>query len=305
MFHHLERRAIRSHRRGFTLIELLVAIAIIAILIALLLPAVQQAREAARRTQCKSNLKQFGLGLHNYHDNNRVLPSGWIGVSPGNVVDPEGPSGWGWGAMVLPQVDQSPFFKKLDMRVSATAPANASFIQTVLPVFRCPSDVGPETWVINDETSGMPITTLATANYVAAFGTTELEDCEGQPLPFQCVGNGASYHNSSVRFSHIRDGLSTTVLVGERKSDQSRGWHSTWVGVVAGGEEAFTRILGGADHVPNFEGGLHFDDYSSHHNNGAHFVMGDGSVRFINSTIDLAVFRGLNTTQGREVIGEF
>ncbi|MCX7422326.1 MAG: DUF1559 domain-containing protein [Planctomycetia bacterium] len=304
MVNHDEWRAVRSRCRGFTLIELLVVIAIIAILIALLLPAVQQTREAARRPQCKNNLKQFGLGLHGYHDNNRVLPSGWIGVSPGNVVDPEGPSGWGWGAMVLPQVDQAPFFRSLNLRLSVTDAANVSFIQTLLPVFRCPSDTGPEKWVINDETSGMPITTLAIANYVAAFGTTELEDCEGQPLPFQCVGNGASFHNSSLRFNHFTDGLSTTILIGERKSNPSLGWHSTWVGVVSGGEEAFTRILGVADHVPNDPAG-HFDDFSSHHTGGAHFVMGDGAVRFISSVVSHSVYQGLNTRQGREVIGEY
>lgn len=304
MLNYGERRAVCSHCRGFTLIELLVVIAIIAILIALLLPAVQQAREAARRSQCKNNLKQFGLGLHGYHDNNRVLPSGWIGVSLGSVVDPEGPSGWGWGAMVLPQVDQAQFFKSLNMNASITDATNAKAIQTSLPVFRCPSDVGQEKWVINDEASGMPITTLASANYVAAFGTTELEDCEGQPLPFQCVGNGASFHNSSLRFNHLVDGLSSTVLLGERKSDMNLGWNSTWVGVVSGGEEAFARILGVADHVPN-DVAAHLDDFSSHHTTGAHFVMGDGAVRFISNSIDHTVFRSLNTRQGREVIGGF
>ena len=304
MVNHDERRSVRSNCRGFTLIELLVVIAIIAILIALLLPAVQQAREAARRSQCKNNLKQFGLGLHGYHDNNRVLPSGWIGVSPGNIVDPEGPSGWGWGAMVLPLVDQAPFFKSLNMNVAVTDAGNATAIQTALPVFRCPSDVGQERWIINDEASGMPITTLASANYVAAFGTTELEDCEGQPLPFQCVGNGASFHNSSLRFNHFSDGLSTTILLGERKSDSSLGWNSTWVGVVSGGDEAFARILGSADHVPN-DPAAHLDDFSSHHTSGAHFVMGDGAVRFISNSINHAVFQSLNTRQGKEVISEF
>jgi prepilin-type N-terminal cleavage/methylation domain-containing protein/prepilin-type processing-associated H-X9-DG protein len=293
-----------SSRKGFTLIELLVVIAIIAILIALLLPAVQQAREAARRSQCKNNLKQLGLGMQNYHDSQNVLPSGWIGVSPVSILDPEGPSGWGWGAMVLPQLDQAPFFKQLDTRASLTDPANLNHIRLALPVFRCPSDDGPETWTINDESSGAALATLATANYVASFGTTELEDCEGQPLPFQCVGNGASFHNSDTRFRNIRDGLSSTFLVGERRSDGAMGWHSTWAGTVAGGEEAFARTHAVTDHTPN-HADAHFDDFSSRHSGGAHFVMCDGAVRFINTTIDFGVYQALSTKIGGEVVTDY
>src|SRR5579872_1827700 len=95
-------------RRGFTLIELLVVIAIIAVLVALLLPAVQQAREAARRTQCKNSLKQIGIALQNYHDSARTLPPGYISLidTSGNDLGP----GWGWAAMLLPQMDQSPLY---------------------------------------------------------------------------------------------------------------------------------------------------------------------------------------------------
>src|SRR5579872_4556597 len=99
-------------RTGFTLVELLVVIAIIAILIALLLPAVQAARTAARRTQNRNNLKQLGLALHNYHDVNRTLPPGWVGVT-GGQVDWNGPSGWCWAAMCLPYIEQGNLYKQL------------------------------------------------------------------------------------------------------------------------------------------------------------------------------------------------
>src|SRR5687768_201165 len=103
-----------SSRRAFTLIELLVVIAIIGILVALLLPAVQQAREAARRTQCKNNLKQLGLALHNYHDQHKLLPPGYVSdyTTAGTDTGP----GWGWAAMILPQIDQGPLFNRSTSR---------------------------------------------------------------------------------------------------------------------------------------------------------------------------------------------
>ena len=108
----------KTSRRGFTLIELLVVIAIIAILIALLLPAVQQAREAARRTQCRNNLKQLGLAMHNYHDVFLTFPSGWIAVDAGVPSAHAGTSGLGWGAMLLPQIDQANLYELFNPNVS-------------------------------------------------------------------------------------------------------------------------------------------------------------------------------------------
>ncbi|MDB5387237.1 MAG: hypothetical protein JWM11_2883, partial [Planctomycetaceae bacterium] len=129
--------------RGFTLIELLVVIAIIAVLIALLLPAVQQAREAARRTQCRSALKQIGLALHNYHDNTGVLPPGWIGVNATGQPFVDGGNGWGWAARILPQMDQAPLFQALNFSLPLMDPMHATARARMLPIYRCPSDVGP------------------------------------------------------------------------------------------------------------------------------------------------------------------
>jgi prepilin-type N-terminal cleavage/methylation domain-containing protein len=197
-------------RPGFTLIELLVVIAIIGILVALLLPAVQQAREAARRTQCKNNLKQLGLALHNYHDTFSMLPAGWIGVDPNTTTAfVDGPNGWGWGSKLLPQLDQAPLSGQIDFRLSIADPRHTEVRRTKLPVFRCPSDTGPDRWMIRDE-SGADLVELSTGTYVGTFGTGEIDACEGLPPGVSCPGNGAFFHNSALGFQEFRDGLSST-----------------------------------------------------------------------------------------------
>ncbi len=301
----------KFRRSGFTLIELLVVIAIIAILIALLLPAVQQAREAARRTQCRNNLKQLGLALHNYHDIHLMFPPGFIADGPGTAVAHDGLSGIGWGALLLPQLEQTNLWNQFDANVSIADPVNDEFRRNPLSVFRCPSDPQPDSWEIEDES--MPGTVLADlpiANYIGVFGTVELDGCENAagtaPVAAngQCVSDGSLYHNSSVRLRDFTDGTSSTFVVGERLTNIDLGWFSTWVGRVPEGEEAFQRILGSLDHTPNSPS-AHFDDFSSHHTGGAHFVFGDGSVHFTSGNIDLTVYQSLGTIRGGEVVGEF
>jgi prepilin-type N-terminal cleavage/methylation domain-containing protein len=269
-------------RRGFTLIELLVVIAIMSILIALLLPAVQQAREAARRAQCKNNLKQIGLALHNYHETYSVLPSGWIGVDPATRrPDVEGMNGFGWGSMLLPPMDQTPLFNQFNFQVGLADAVNLTARTTDLAAFRCPSDNGPGQWSILAVSDGTTrLAGLALSTYVGCFGTLEIDSCEGRPPPFVCAGDGVFYHNSRIRFADVPDGLSTTLFIGERKTDAKQGWYSTWTGVIPGGTKAAIRVLGTTDHTPN-HAASHIDDFSSHHVGGAHFLLGDGSVRFI------------------------
>lgn len=302
----------RLRARGFTLIELLVVIAIIAILIALLLPAVQQAREAARRTQCKNNMKQLGLALHNYHDVHNTFPSGWIAVGPNRVQSAhDGINGAGWGAMVLPYLDQAPLYNRFNAGFAIHDPVNVPFIDNILPAWQCPSDPKPDKWEIDEEGSpGTVLAELPTANYIGSFGTEELDGCENPPgtAPVrangQCVGNGMFYHNSKVRLRDVTDGTTNTFLLGERRTNVGLGWFSTWPGMVAEGEEAFQRILGSADHVPNDPAG-HFDDFSSLHIGGAQFCLGDGSVRFVSENIDQGIYHAVATIQGGEVVGEF
>jgi len=294
----------RSRRNGFTLIELLVVIAIIGVLIALLLPAVQQAREAARRTQCKNNLKQIGLALHNYHDQFNMLPPAWVGVDPATrLPHVEGLNGWGWASKILPQIDQAPLATRINFSLSVADPVHDELRVMTLSVFRCPSDVGPERWMLDSE-DGDPLTELAIANYVGSFGTRELHDCEGLPIGQQCVSDGVLFHNSRVRISDVTDGMSNTIFVGERRTFESAGWFSTWVGAIPEGEEAMVRILATTDHTPNHPDN-HFDDFGSHHVGGAHFLLGDGTVRFISANINLATYQSLATRSAGDLTGEF
>lgn len=302
----------RNHR-GFTLIELLVVIAIIAVLVSLLLPAVQQAREAARRTQCKNNLKQIGLALHNYHDVHQTFPSGWIAIDHATQLPSahEGTSGAGWAVMILPYIDQTNVYNLFNANLPITDPLNADFLKQPMVSYKCPSDPQPLTFELGEE--GNPTNILAQmpiANYIGSFGPEELDGCEepvGTPpvLPTgQCKGSGMFYHNSKVTIRDVTDGTSNTYMIGERKTNESEDWYTTWPGMVAEAEEAFQRVCGSADHTPNHPD-THFDDFSSHHTGGAQFCQADGSVRFISQSIDGGVYRALATIQGGEVVGEF
>lgn len=291
-----------NKKNAFTLIELLVVIAIIAILIALLLPAVQAAREAARRSQCKNNLKQIGIALHNYSEAHKVFPSGWIGVDLSTgTPHVEGLTSFGWGSMLLPELEQVNVYNQLNFNISIMDPGNDLHRKTHLSVMKCPSDPSVNVWTIPYEDLSGPLTVLATANYVGAFGTTELEDCEGLPPGEVCLGNGAFYHNSSTSFAEFRDGTSSTIVVGERSFSTGE---STWIGAPIEGLEAFARIVGVADHPPNSDS-AHFDDYSSLHTGGAHFLFGDGTVRFLSEDIHEPTWKALHTRGGGEVVNEF
>lgn len=301
----------RTNRRGFTLIELLVVIAIIAVLIALLLPAVQQARESARRSQCRNNLKQIGIALTAYHENYNVFPSGWIAVDPVTKVmsSHSGHSGAGWAMMLLPYMEQTGLYESFNPNLALNAASNQPVIRRSLNAHLCPSDSHPEVWTINSDVTGAPLVTLATSNYVASFGTVELDGCENPPgtapvnLAGQCIGDGAFYHNSRVALRDITDGASNSVLVGERRTDATLGWYSTWAGSVPLGEEAFIRVMGLLDHTPNHSD-THLDDFSSQHVGGTHFLFGDGRVRFITENIDEATYKALGTIAGGEVISD-
>jgi prepilin-type N-terminal cleavage/methylation domain-containing protein len=254
----------RPRRRiaGFTLIELLVVIAIIGVLVSLLLPAVQQAREAARRAQCKNNLKQIGLAIHNYHDANGVFVPAYVGDPFGTgtingVTYPDGnangPSGFAWGALLLPQLDQLPLALSFDFQLACWAPQNLAFATTKLSVFLCPTATGGSDGFEVDRYEGdawnptlsstpySPAIRLAHSHYVTNAGIYQpwgrvvnfTEFSVPEPIPQN--GNqlayidGPFYRNGRVRANDVSDGLSQTVFAGEHSSILS---NKTWVGVV-------------------------------------------------------------------------
>ena len=282
-------------RRGFTLIELLVVIAIIAILVGLLLPAVQKVREAAARLKCKNNLKQIGLALHGHHDRVGFFPPGYSSKVSAAGED-TGP-GWGWAYHLLPDLEQDPLFRQINPTVAVSAAAHASLRTQVLSVFQCPSDdkIGVFT------TATVPVT-LAHGNYVGVFGTNEIEPNPG-------AGNGMFFRNGKVRVADIRDGLSNTFAAGERSSDIAL---ATWAGVVPGAEVPLRRnpdeaeghfflVLGRGDHRPN-DASAHIDDFYSRHTQGVNCLFADGSVHSINNAISLPVWNAIQTRAGNEVV---
>ncbi|MHC2068975.1 DUF1559 family PulG-like putative transporter [Bremerella sp. T1] len=307
-----------SARKGFTLVELLVVIAIIGVLIALLLPAVQQAREAARRTSCFNNLKQIGLAMHNYHDTFGSFPSGYIATgSDTRTPLAEGEPGWGWASMILPQMEQGNISDGLiDFRLSIHNGTNQAARETIIQAYACPSDQAPQLFEMHDHDEN-ELFDIASANYVGSFGTIELHDCEGLAAGQRCDGDGMLGHNSKRAMRDVTDGTSHTLMVGERATSLGGSdelLFSTWVGAVSEGEEAIARILGVADHAPNSQyeedhddhghghEEHHLDDFGSRHPAGTNFVFADGSAHLITETIDLDIYRALATRSGGEVV---
>ncbi|MFP6670569.1 MAG: DUF1559 domain-containing protein [Pirellulaceae bacterium] len=285
---------------GFTLIELLVVISIISLLMSLLLPAVQSAREAARRLWCSNNLRQIGLALHMYHDTTRGLPPGWIGTHPASGAPwAKGPSGFAWGTMLLPYLEEQNI---VNTEINFALPIMHSYHNRVrmhrVENYICPSDAADTHFYLKAQgNANKTIAELAVANYVACFGTRELHTCQRLRPGQICRSDGAFFHNSHIRFNRFVDGMTNTIIVGERSS---KWGYSTWTGVIPGGQDAFARVLGIADHPPG-NAHFHVDDFSSYHKGGSMFLFGDGGVQMLTTEIDNYIFRGLATLNGGEI----
>jgi len=293
---------------GVTLVELLVVIAIIGILVALLLPAIQAAREAARRAQCQNNVRQIGLALHEHHAAFGYLPSGWV------ADNPAGHPGWAWATLILPYLEQGNLLP--DERPPGRAvghPANRRLRETPVPTYLCPSDPSPQVFTLHERgphrapgpnvaasaaqhaernaNRGPPMFRVARANYTGVFGILVIEQTPS-------AGDGTFFHNSQVRFADVRDGLSNTLIVGERSS---RLDSPTWVASVPGAHRAMARVVGRSDRVPNDVLG-DFSDFSSHHVFGANFLLGDGAVKMISDEVDPVVYHAWATRAGGEPV---
>ena len=299
-------------KRAFTLVELLVVIAIIGILIALLLPAVQAARAAARRISCANNLKQHGVALHLYHDAYRQLPAGWTGYHPTTGVPHWfGMPGWGWSAAILPYMEQSAVHDgmiRFDLPI--TDPLNAQARVMSIATLRCPSDPGKDTFVLAGGgdyvgTGTYTPTEIARGNYIGVFGVEDFHEVVSASGD-SCAGDGCFFLNSKINFRDIQDGLTNTLIVGERCSKLAP---STWVGVLSGGQHAPGRVVGVGECPPNSETDgeeeHYFHNFSSFHPSGTHFLNADGAVHLITDDIDAGLYKGLCTRAGGETVSEY
>jgi len=296
-----------SARRGFTLIELLVVIAIIGLLVALLLPAVQQAREAARRTQCKDALKQLSLALHNYHDTHSTLPPGYTYLPNFSTTPANNGAGFGWGAMILPFVEQTAVYQQFNWNAALYDASNITAREHKLAVFLCPNDAISDGGFV---LMGPDPERYAMASYVANFGPPDLDDTQEQR-------SGMFSRNSKTRFGDVTDGLSNTLLLGERENGPFRkgvphGVHITyetnWAGSVRDWDDPADdhghMILFQTGHVPN-DSFSDDRDVSAPHVGYANFALGDGSVRAFSENMDFGIYQNLSTKAGGEVLGEF
>jgi prepilin-type N-terminal cleavage/methylation domain-containing protein/prepilin-type processing-associated H-X9-DG protein len=302
-------RTCRSNRprAGFTLIELLVVISIIGVLVALLLPAVQSAREAARRTQCVNNLKQLGIALHAYESPNRAFPPGYVSRfdAGGNDTGP----GWGWAALLLPQVEQKPLFDAANFTLPIEDASNPTSRLSLLAAYLCPSDNVPPSWsAMKRDASGAPIQSIcevASANYVGMYGTSDPG----------IDGDGIFFRDGNIGIPNITDGTAQTIAVGERGHNLGE---ATWVGSVTGAAlfpvdndgVGYPRVESGPGMILGHAGGnlgpgdpnAEVNQFYSRHPGGVSFLFADGHVSFLKTSMNYQVFRALATRAGGEVI---
>jgi prepilin-type N-terminal cleavage/methylation domain-containing protein/prepilin-type processing-associated H-X9-DG protein len=303
-----------AKRPAFTLIELLVVIAIIAILIGLLVPAVQKVREAAARMQCQNNLKQLGLAMHGYADANKGLPYCPYNPALGGALTlryKPWSAAHGWTVEILPFIEQGNVYRRYNLNAAWSSAANAAIITTPIPVFVCPSAPDPASRGIPNNRGGL--------DYIALFQVyAQSMQYVGFAVPNDPTGIGALGRNTRRSLLSIRDGTSNTFLLVE---DAGRNQHwvmgqlspKTALGPESGawanyalnacfdyihGWNTATNSLGGPCVVNCQNGG----DIYSFHTGGANVLFADGSVHFLTASTPMPVVVELTTRQGGEVI---
>ena len=284
-------RVSRRSQRAFTLVELLVVIAIIGTLVALLLPAVQAAREAARRTGCLNNVSQLGLAVHNYEFHFEALPPGVTNPDGPILSEPEGLH-VSWIVSILPYIEENALSRLFDPSAGAYAAANARVRAAQISTLQCPSSPMP----FSDEAE-----TVARSSYVGCHHDRE--------APIDKDNHGLLFLNSAVRYADIFDGSSKTILLGEAlTSAEGLGWVSGTRATLRNTSliekrRAPLQDLAEVDEdrpQPLFVGG-----FGSSHPGGVNVGFADGSTRFISESIDPDLLRKLGNRADGEIIKPF
>lgn len=302
-----------KQRRGFTLVELLVVIAIIGVLIALLLPAVQQAREAARRMQCSNNLKQIGIAMHTYHDTYISFPPAVVkqmfqdtsGQNDDSLV---------WSGFLLPQIEQNALWEKITGQgfgLDWSVANNTAVLQQRLTAYECPS--APEagtTWnddtVANRQRANYGVVVTGTVGWTISSNSSNGENRNHM----DDGGNGHSRHNGpfpmqniTTSFRDIVDGTTNTLFVGERYRHQISNRDYVYVGTPKG-QNNHCRWAGSTGIQLNSldTGNAGVAGFHSPHPGGALFLAGDGSTKFISENINRLIYASLGTRAGGEVV---
>jgi len=322
----------RRIRRAFTLVELLVVIAIIGILIALLLPAVQAAREAARRSQCTNNLKQLGLGLHNYQQTHKCLPAGAYCPAPGATSDTQICHCHTWIETLLPFIEQQPWWQKIDFKNANQVGVNPSVLnEVIVGSLLCPSDPDAGLFPNNRAYNYTPCTSATDtsksmgANYVPSAGPINMNTCPiAQMTPnINCYsaaatrldGDGPGMFTGgrkSFDFSATTDGLSNTFMLGETLPAYSQlhmyfGSHMQ-IGSTnppPNNHRIYTACIKTNDTTFLDTCYAYMGGYMSEHPGGVNMTLGDASVRFVAQTVDYTTWVNLGNKADGYTLGAF
>jgi prepilin-type N-terminal cleavage/methylation domain-containing protein len=309
-------------RTAFTLVELLVVIAIIAVLIGLLLPAVQRIRESAFRMRCLNNLKQIGLALHQYHDVNSRFPPGYYNPPPPSVASLDSRSfdrpslaiydssvdpGWGWAAYILPYIEQTNLYQQIQFDVATGSPVHDAVRTTSIAMYNCPSDSLIGVFTVLDRRN-RSICDAFTNSYAGCFGANIYLGIQPD------LGDGVFFRNSKVRILDIKDGTSSTFLVGERAAMFAQG---PWVGAISTGTirtspgapvwgthiyPSSVLTLARSGLKPLFDIYDQPYDWFSAHPNLIQFLFADGSARPMQASTTPDVMQALATRDGGEAV---
>jgi len=310
---------------GFSLVELLVAVAIVATLVGLLLPAVQVARETARRASCGNRLRQLAIAVAAHESASRRFPAGYVSNQVDTPADPQTfdrPPGTGWGLLVAPYLEELATVGQYRSDLGIAAPANRAVVSASPATFRCPSDSGPlHPFAVLDRAGAAhpSATILGRSSYVGNAGHREPWS---EPLPtWEGIANGPLYRNSWLRAARVVDGLSKTVFLGEHSSRLSqKAWAGTLPGAWSHPTPAFVAMAGTAAdaaatlllvhsgpavaeadviHPPN-DPVAHVCQMFSDHPGGCNVALGDGAVRFISEFVNHDVWSALCSCDGLE-----